>query len=141
MLSCAFVTAEQAQTYFERSTNYYTKNMADYDRWHGTLAETLGLNGKFSELSKTQFDMLLDDISSSGRTRAGLDCTFSAPKSVSLAMAKDDVTRNEIISCHQAAVKRLADKIEIEYLQTRSNGETFLSRNAVMAEFGTTDEI
>ena len=135
MLSCAFVTAEQAQEYFDRSTDYYTKNETDYDRWHGTLAETLGLKGKLSELSKTQFDKILDGISSSGRTRAGLDCTFSAPKSVSLAMAKDEVTRNEIITCHQDAVKRLADKIEIEYLQTRSNGETFLSRNAVMAEF------
>ena len=50
-------------------------------------------------------------------------------------MAKDEVTRNEIIACHQSAVKKLADKIEMEYLQTRSNGKTFLSRNGIMAEF------
>ena len=132
MLSCSFVTAEQAEKYFEHTQDYYTKNMTNYDRWHGTLAKAYGLEG---ELSKEQFDEVLKDISNHGRSRAGLDCTFSAPKSVSLATAKDEETRRDMINAHQEAVKRIADKIEMEILQTRSNGKTFLSRNAMMAEF------
>ena len=132
MLSCSFVTAEQAEKYFEHTQDYYTKNMTNYDRWHGTLAKAYGLEG---ELSKEQFDEVLKDISNHGRSRAGLDCTFSAPKSVSLATAKDEETRQDMIQAHQEAVKRIADKIEMEILQTRNNGKTFLSRNAMMAEF------
>lgn len=132
MMSCSFVTAAQAENYFEHTKDYYTKNQTNYDRWHGTLAEAYGLKG---ELSKEQFDEVLASIDKSGRKRAGLDCTFSVPKSVSLATAKDEQTRADMIASHQAAVNRAIDKIEMELLQTRSNGKTFLSRNAIIAEF------
>ena len=132
MLSCSFVTAGQAEKYFEHTQDYYTKNMTNYDKWHGTLAEAYGLKG---ELSKEQFDELLKDITNNGRKRAGLDCTFSAPKSVSLATAKDESTRLDMIQAHQEAVRRIADKIEIELLQTRTDGKTIFSRNAIMGEF------
>jgi len=132
MMSCSYVTAAQAESYFEHTKDYYTKNQTNFDRWHGTLAEAYGLHG---EMSKEQFDEVLDSINKAGRKRAGLDCTFSAPKSVSLAMAKDEQTRLEMITSHQAAVARAAEKIEMELLQTRSNGKTFLSRNAMIAEF------
>lgn len=132
MMSCNFVTAEQAGNYFEHTKDYYTKNQTNYDRWHGTLAAAYGLKG---ELSKEQFDQVLETINNAGRKRAGLDCTFSAPKSVSLATAKDEQTRADMIASHQAAVKRAIDKIEMELLQTRSNGKTFNSRNAMVAEF------
>lgn len=132
MMSCSFMTAAQAESYFEHTKEYYTKNQTNFDRWHGTLAEAYGLHG---ELSKEQFDKVLETINNSGRKRAGLDCTFSAPKSVSLATAKDEQTRLDMIESHQAAVKRVADKIEMELLQTRSNGDIFNSRNAMIAEF------
>ena len=132
MMSCSFVTAAQAESYFEHTNEYYTKNQTNFDRWHGTLAEAYGLHG---ELSKEQFDKVLETINNAGRKRAGLDCTFSAPKSVSLATAKDEQTRLDMIESHQAAVKRAIDKIEMELLQTRSNGKTFNSRNAMVAEF------
>ena len=132
MMSCKFVTAQQAENYFEHARDYYTKNRTNYDRWHGSLAAAYGLEG---ELSKEQFDIVLRNITEKSRKRAGLDCTFSAPKSVSLAMAKNEQTRQEMIEAHQEAVSRVAKKIELELLQTRSNGKTFLSRNAIMAEF------
>lgn len=132
MMSCNFVTAAQAESYFEHTKDYYTKNQTNFDRWHGTLAEAYGLKG---ELSKEQFDEVLKSIDEAGRKRAGLDCTFSAPKSVSLATAKDEQTKLDMIESHQAAVKRAIDKIEMELLQTRSNGQTFFSRNAMVAEF------
>ncbi len=132
MMSCNFVTAAQAESYFEHTAEYYTKNQTNYDRWHGTLAEAYGLKG---ELSKEQFDEVLKSIDEAGRKRAGLDCTFSAPKSVSLATAKDEQTKLDMIESHQAAVKRVIDKIEMEHLLTRSNGKTFNSHNAMVAEF------
>ena len=132
MMSCSFVTAAQAENYFEHTKDYYTKNQTNYDRWHGTLAAAYGLKG---ELSKEQFDQVLETINNAGRKRAGLDCTFSVPKSVSLATAKDEQTRADMIASHQTAVKRAVERIEMELLQTRSNGKTFLSRNAIIAEF------
>lgn len=132
MMSCNFVTAEQAETYFKHGKDYYTKNQTNYDRWHGSLAKTYGLTG---ELSKEQFDFLLDDISKRGRKRAGLDCTFSVPKSISLAMAKDESTRQDMITAHQNAVSKVIEKIELELLQTRSDGKTIFSRNIIAAEF------
>ena len=133
MMSCNSVTAGQAGTYFEHGKDYYTNNMTNYDRWHGSLAESRGLSG---ECSKEQFDEILEHIQESGRTkRAGLDCTFSAPKSVSLAMAKDEQTREDMIKAHQAAVAKIAEKIEVEYLRTRSEGQTIFSRNMIAAEF------
>ena len=132
MMSCSFVTAGQAEDYFKHNKDYYTKNNTNYDRWHGTLAKTYGLT---DELSKEQFDFLLDDISQRGRKRAGLDCTFSAPKSISLAMAKDENTRQDMITAHQNAVSKVIDKIELELLQTRSDVKTIFSRNTIAAEF------
>lgn len=132
MMSCHFMTAAKAESYFEHTKDYYTKNQTNYDRWHGTLAEAYGLTG---ELSKEQFDQVLEYIGQSKRKRAGLDCTFSSPKSVGLAMAKDEATRQDMLEAHQEAINKVANIIEMELLQTRSNGKTFFSRNAIMAEF------
>ena len=53
MMSCSFVTAAQAESYFEHTKEYYTKNQTNHDKWHGTLAEAYGLKG---ELSKEEFN-------------------------------------------------------------------------------------
>ena len=132
MMSCSALTPAQAESYFEKEAEYYTKNMTNYDRWHGTLAETIGLKG---ECSKEQLDNMLKHIKEEGRERAGVDCTFSAPKSVSLAMAKDEKTRDDMRAAHQKAVARIADKIELELIKTRSGGEKIQSRNMIAAEF------
>ena len=134
MMSCSFLSSGQAGTYFQHEKDYYTKNLTNYDKWHGTLAETLGLE---NEVSKEQFDKMLDNINNDkGRDkRAALDCTFSAPKSVSLSLAKDQNTRDDMIKSHQVAVSKIANKIELELLQTRSNGKPLFSRNMIAAEF------
>lgn len=133
MMSCSALTAGQAGTYFEKERDYYTEHQSNFDRWHGTLAQTRGFSG---EVSKEQFDAYLDYIQSVGRTKkAGEDCTFSAPKSVSLAMAKDEQTRLDMIHAHQNAVAAAAQKIELEYVRTRSNRAKIQSRNMSAAEF------
>ncbi len=132
MMSCASLTPAQAEKYFEHESEYYTKNLSNFDRWHGNLSETLGLKG---ECSKEQFDEVLKHIKESGRERAGVDCTFSAPKSVSLAMSKDEKTRLEMIEAHQKAVARVSDLIELKLLQTRSNKKSHHTMNMIAAEF------
>lgn len=132
MLTCTNINAGQAKSYYEPELSYYTKNQTNYDRWHGVLAKQYGLVG---ECSKTQLDNMLAEIAKQGRKDAGFDFTFSAPKSVSLAMAKDEATKADMIDAHQKAVARIMDKIEQEIIQTRSNGERSFSRNMCAAEF------
>lgn len=133
MLSCSVVNFSQASTYFEHTSEYYTQQITNYDRWHGSLAQVRGLVG---ELSKEQFDESLQQIREAGRgSRAGLDCTFSAPKSVSLAMAADEQTRKDMIACHQAAVDEVLKKIEIESIHTRVKKKDIISGNMQAAEF------
>ena len=133
MMSINIINHEQSKTYYEKSKDYYTRSLTNYDRWHGSLAKVQGLTG---EMSKEQFDMLSDHLAKSGREkRLGLDATFSAPKSVSLAMAISETNKEEIIRLHQAAVDKALETIEMDYLQTRSDGNRFNSRNMAAGEF------
>ena len=116
MLTTAKLNAEQAKSYFEHGRDYYTKNQSNHDRWHGSLASTYGLIG---EVSKEAFDMLLDHVEKSGRTTAAVDCTFSAPKSVSLALAAGENVRSDMISAHQAAVSKILVQMELDLTKTR----------------------
>ena len=98
------ISYEQAMSYFERSGEYYTKNLTNYDKWHGKLGKKLGLEG---ELSKEQFDLLGRELLERGRKkRIGFDATFSVPKSVSLAMAESEEAKEKIILIHQRAVSK-----------------------------------
>lgn len=132
MMSCHSITAGQAQSYFEHTTDYYTKNQTNYDRWHGNLAKTMGLS---SELSKETFDVAVEEVQKMNRKRAGLDCTFSAPKSVSLALAASPEIRADMIAAHQAAVDRISKHIEMELLQARGREQSQKSYNMLAAEF------
>lgn len=130
MMTGKIIGIVSAKDYFEHEESYYTKNQSCYDRWHGSLGKTLGADG---EVSKEQFDYLMDSIGESGRIRGGIDCPFSAPKSCSLAMAADEQTRLDMIQCHQEAVAEIAKKIEMEYIV--ADGSQELSRNMCAAEF------
>ena len=132
MMSCSSLSAGQAREYFEHTTDYYTKNMTNLDRWHGTYAKSQGLEGP---LVKDVFDRVTQGISEKGRSRVGVDLTFSAPKSVSLALAKDDATRRDMIVAHQKAVARMLETFEREGVMTRSHGEAVQSGNMAAAEF------
>lgn len=119
-----------AKDYFEHDENYYIKNQTNYDKWHGSLAKTIGSDG---EVSKEQFDNLMDSIAEAKRIRGGLDCPFSAPKSCALALAADEKTRADMIAAHQSAMAKIAARIEQEYII--ADGYHGLSRNMVAAEF------
>ena len=95
MMSGRAINYEQASTYYEHSADYYTGHQSHYDKWHGKLAKRLKLTG---ELSKGEFETFCKNIAEEERRkRIGFDATFSAPKSVSLALAESDGRREKQI--------------------------------------------
>jgi conjugative relaxase-like TrwC/TraI family protein len=117
MLSMCAMTAEGAISYHS-ADDYYTENASidkDSARWHGKLAEELGLTGldfdfnKFGEACKGNF-LGKQWLQKPDRKRALYDFTFSAPKSVSIqALHKGD---KRIIAAHDKAVSKAMDFIE-----------------------------
>jgi conjugative relaxase-like TrwC/TraI family protein len=100
------IKSEQAQHYF--SKGYYERG-----RWLGKGAQNLNL-AKYIE-NKEEFDALLEGYSpdrkkslmarrvNPDKHRAAIDCTFSAPKSVSLqALIGGD---DRLINAHRQAVE------------------------------------
>lgn len=133
MMSGRAINYEQASTYYKHSTDYCTGHQSYYNKWHGKLAKRLRLTG---ELSKGEFETFCKNIAEEERRkRIGFDATFSAPKSVSLALAESDERREELIRIHQTAVERVLAEIEKNHLRTRSNGKKMSARNTACGEF------
>jgi conjugative relaxase-like TrwC/TraI family protein len=101
MMSMSAVSGGSAAASYYSSDNYYTaEQAAEASAWAGKVAEALGLKGPVNEQA---FADILDgklpngDVikSPSGEHRAGLDLTFSAPKTVSLLALIDGDERIE----------------------------------------------
>ena len=96
------------------------------NRWHGGGAEALGLPER---VSRRRFDAVLEGhvpgtdirlgrvVDGKHQHRPGWDCTFSAPKSVSLEALLHD--NKAVMRAHDASVRAALDWIEAEFLQTR----------------------
>jgi conjugative relaxase-like TrwC/TraI family protein len=107
MLSLANVSPKQGATYY-KTENYYSKSDAvGYSRWEGEGAERNALQGAVDHHA---FTRLLagkhPDIEVGGKKdnrRAGLDMTFSAPKSVSIqALVFGD---SRLVEAHRQSVQ------------------------------------
>ncbi|MBG1263166.1 MobF family relaxase [Nostoc commune] len=122
MLTAANVSSEMAVKYFVK--NYYHHGKS---RWSGQGAEKLGLSGSIDNEQK--FTNVISGLSPDGREqlnarvlkqkerRAALDCTFSAPKSVSLmALVGGD---SRLIAAHHQALKEVIGLMERRYAITR----------------------
>lgn len=122
MLTAANVSSEMAVKYFVK--NYYHQGKS---RWSGLGAEKLGLSGSIDNEQK--FTNVIEGRSPDGREqlnarvlkqkerRAALDCTFSAPKSVSLmALVGGD---SRLIAAHHQALKEVIGLMERRYAITR----------------------
>ena len=126
----AVSSAAQGVSYFERD-GYYAKDDPEHlkaSAWEGKGAEVLGLSGPVDPgVFRDVLEGTVPD--GSGRRlgrpekdgsishRPGRDITFSAPKSVSLvAMLGDDAN---VVSAHDAAVKRTLAWLEATTIQTR----------------------
>jgi conjugative relaxase-like TrwC/TraI family protein len=146
MLSLTVISPNQGETYYT-AENYYSneENQAN-STWSGKGARTLGLSG---QVQGEAFKNLLHgnspqgDKTLSGRKinpekhRAGIDLTFSAPKSLSLAAL---VGGNEALEqTHRTAVARTLAVIEERYAQTRVRTEegrkAIATGNLIVAQF------
>lgn len=123
MLSVALVRSAGGAANYFAADNYYTR--ADADRsgqWLGKAAEKLGLTGK---IDPKVFEALLRGELPDGTTvgrpgqphRAGLDLTFSLPKSWSLLALVGGDTR--ILDAYKAAVTETLEWAEKNGAQAR----------------------
>ena len=147
MLTCRNVSAEKAKDYYTQA--YYPEGTS---RWWGKGAGKLKLKGAVT--NEAAFTRVLKGISPSGRTklvgrqvakgkerRAALDCTFNAPKSVTLqALVGGD---ERLLEAHRMAVNQTLELIQSRYSHTRvrSNGERLVvtTGNLIVAQFDHVD--
>ncbi len=111
------------------------------NRWHGGGAEALGLPQR---VSRRRFVAVLEGhvpgtnirlgrvVGGEHQHRPGWDCTFSAPKSVSLEALLHD--NRAVMRAHDASVRAALDWMEAEFLQTRSYEPETGRRPRVKAE-------
>lgn len=122
MLTCKPISVNEAELYFTKG--YYLQGSS---RWSGHAATRLGLSGAID--NQKVFSRILSGYSPSGRKRltgkkipidkrrAATDCTFSAPKSVSLtALVGGDL---RLIDAHRKAVAIALEILEKRYAHTR----------------------
>lgn len=141
MVSVTGVTSGQAEHYYQKD-NYYTKAEG---QWQGKGEEALGLQG---EVKKEDFQSLINgkapdgsfEIQNGGEAqnhRAGVDITFSAPKSVSIV--SEVLGDARIKEAHDKAVTEALKYVEQHYAQARQtqNGTTEKvdTGNLVIAKF------
>jgi len=124
-------SAVLAASYYEqRSADYYVKDLDQQGQWMGQGAETLGLHGG---INREEFQLSLAgyvagrEVQNAGAENRlmGWDCTFSAPKSVSVVWAGADVElKKEIERAHESAVKAAFDYLEDNTITRRGKGGT-----------------
>ncbi len=128
MLSVYTITSPQGMSTYYDADGYYAKGDKQAQlasQWYGKGAEAASLSGY---VTPKDFQHILDGNTPDGRClgrtvngewkhRAGIDLTFSAPKSVSImALVAGDA---RLIEAHDAAVKVALDQIEVRVLETR----------------------
>ena len=146
MLSLTVISPNQGETYYTAENYYSNEENRANSAWSGKGAKALGLSG---QVQGGDFKNLLHgynpqgDKTLSGRKinpekhRAGIDLTFSAPKSLSLAAL---VKGNEALEqAHHTAVARTLAVIEERYAQTRVRTEegrkAITTGNLIVAQF------
>lgn len=97
--------------------DYYCEKATVIGKWHGKSAEMLGLKG---EVNSKDFEALLFNINpvsgkrltarNSAKRRPMYDCTFSAPKSVSIIYGLTG--DKKVLEAHQDAVKKAMAELE-----------------------------
>ncbi|ONT20507.1 AAA family ATPase, partial [Burkholderia cenocepacia] len=142
-------SASQALHYFSKDNYYTTDQGLEHSAWFGKGAATLGLNGQvdrnvfFKLLSGQVGDQQLGRVvlDENGEPevvhRPGIDLTFSAPKSVSIAA--EVFEDREVRLAHEEAVKEALEYVEAYVAQARKtvDGETLVepTGNVVAALF------
>lgn len=143
MLSVATVrSAGGAASYFAKDDYYTGEHASEMSEWGGEGALALGLSG---DVGKTTFETLLNGtlpdgtvINAHEHRRAGIDLTFSMPKSASvLAYVAGD---ERLLAAHRTAVRQTMTWVEKTYAEARTydhnrNGDAVRTGNLVYAMF------
>lgn len=143
MLSVAPVrSAGGAASYFAKDDYYTGEHASEMSEWGGEGAAALGLDG---EVGKSAFETLLNGALPDGTVvnahehrRAGIDLTFSMPKSASvLAYVAGD---ERLLAAHRLAVRQTMVWAEKKFAEARSyensrRGEAVRTGNLVYAMF------
>jgi len=124
MLSMRRVNSGQASSYYTADDYYLSE---DKGQWYGTLSQTMGFTGAIKE---DDFMSLVQGVDPKGRFTvqskiskdkeehtAGVDFTFSAPKSVSVAALV--LGDERIQASHDQSVKKALDYFEKHYAGVR----------------------
>lgn len=124
--------ATQAETYYTEE-NYYQKN-SEKGYFRGSALKEFGINENQTVTQETYLSLLhgfnpkdnspLTKGAGSVDRRAGIDLTFSAPKSVSTLLEIAEANNfnkiaDKIREAHDNAVKQAMNKVEKDYLYTR----------------------
>lgn len=114
MMTVQTVSAGMATTYYNKD-NYYTKDLSSLDSWQGVISKKLDLEN--TKIEPQIFDNFVKKMTernggNDNKKRVGIDLTFSCLKSISLALAKDDETKKDMIEAQQKAVKETLEEIE-----------------------------
>lgn len=131
MMTVQTVSAGMATTYYNKD-NYYTKDLSSLDSWQGVISKKLDLEN--TKIEPQIFDNFVKKMTernggNDNKKRVGIDLTFSCPKSISLAMAKDDETKKDMLEAEQKAIKEALEEIE------KNGGFTFrTTKNKVTTE-------
>ncbi|MEO0851983.1 MAG: MobF family relaxase [Cyanobacteria bacterium J06648_11] len=152
MMSLSNISAQQGETYYTHENYYCADEAQPQSEWAGIGAASLGLEGS---VDRDRFSHLLNGLAPEGdrlpgrrvnrahqsetlrKHRAGLDMTFSAPKSVSLAaLVNGD---RELEMAHRTAVDRTLAHIESHHALTRKwdgrKQQPVRTGNLVVAKF------
>ncbi len=118
MLSVQACSGGMAGHYFvDASENYYTRDQSAADEWQGELCEKLGLKDG-ATVRAEDFQVI---VSARESKCAGYDCTFSAPKSVSIvSQIGTDEARRDMLEAHRDAVRDTLREIEKNEIYTRA---------------------
>lgn len=126
MLSVAAVrSASGAANYFAKDDYYTVEGSSEISAWGGEGAEAIGLSG---EVSKDPFEAILNGVLPSGEgvaqvenRRAGLDLTFSMPKSASvMAYVAGD---KRVLAANMTAVRQTMAWVEKNLAEGRKDVE------------------
>lgn len=119
MLSTANVSGQQVAEYYEKDNYYMRDKSVDAEKlgeWQGKLRDQYNLP---EDITKQDFDRFVSEKDK----RAGTDLTFSAPKSVSMAMHLHPDMKDDIFSSHKEAVSKTLSFIEENFTGYRQNDQ------------------
>lgn len=144
MLSVCVLSSNQALSYFTKDNYYSQEEGLDCSKWWGRGSHKVGVSGK---VKAEEFKNLLQGRSPDGEKelkvmqnlvsghsrRAGIDMTFSAPKSVTLLSLEDD----RVLAAHQCAVDKALQAVEQDAALVRrgKHHEVRSAKNLVVAQF------